>query len=318
MSVRVSVTLIDSSGNPLTGKDVDLYEGASPTVPGAHIDMTDNGDGTYYTDLTDAGIYTVVVDGIIQEEMNGVWMGTDEIRNHIDAANPHSGSASQADLDDLAGTGRTTETVKGNADDITAIKGTGWTSSMTLKDHDDRIDALETKVGTASFGTTTFVQSGDDITQAIQRLDKRTAIHETLLGQSGSGENKAYFTFSYPGALGSGTTYLKLAGGADGDKGYAIPRPGYITAVAITWADGSGVASGDNWDFHVQVNETDTFVKSVDDSNAGADYEGGTADVGTYDFSQWSRLRVKVEGTATGTLGSPAVVVEVTFQAENV
>ena len=44
-----------------------------------------------------------------------------------------------ADIDDLAGEGRTYETVKANAADIVTVKGANWNSGMTLKAHDDTI-----------------------------------------------------------------------------------------------------------------------------------------------------------------------------------
>lgn len=46
-------------------------------------------------------------------------------------------------LADIAGAGRTYETVKANAADIVTVKGANWTSGMTLKAHDDAIAAKD-------------------------------------------------------------------------------------------------------------------------------------------------------------------------------
>jgi len=50
MAAIICVTLIDSSGNAQTGKDVDLYAGDGTGAKTG--DFTDNGDGTY-----DVGIF---------------------------------------------------------------------------------------------------------------------------------------------------------------------------------------------------------------------------------------------------------------------
>lgn len=71
-----SVTLIDSSGNAQTGKDVDLYEGDGTGAKTG--DFTDNGDGTYYIDVATSGEYTVKVGGVTQTEMQSIYISADD------------------------------------------------------------------------------------------------------------------------------------------------------------------------------------------------------------------------------------------------
>jgi len=73
-------------------------------------------------------------------------------------------------LKNLAGTGRTAETVKANADDIISIKGEGYTEG-SLKTHEDRLDTLE---GT---GEGSVAKAIDD---AVSPIDERLTGLDTL------------------------------------------------------------------------------------------------------------------------------------------
>jgi hypothetical protein len=77
-------------------------------------------------------------------------------------------------LADIAGAGRTYETVKANAADIVTVKGANWTSSMTLKAHDDSIkghttaiDALERSGSTVTVAGV-VADAGRDVTLTIK------------------------------------------------------------------------------------------------------------------------------------------------------
>lgn len=63
-------------------------------------------------------------------------------------------------LADLAGSGRTYETVKVNAADIATVKGANWTSSMTLKAHDDSIKGHTTAIDALERSGTTVAVFG--------------------------------------------------------------------------------------------------------------------------------------------------------------
>ena len=84
MSVRFSVLLLDeTSGGDLelqTGADVDLYQGASPNVGvDPKVDFTEIATkGLYYVDVSASLIYTVVVDGAIQVNMQGIKIDANE------------------------------------------------------------------------------------------------------------------------------------------------------------------------------------------------------------------------------------------------
>ena len=58
-----------------------------------------------------------------------------------DAANRFTASQVEAALAEIAGSGRTTETVKGNAADVVTIKGAGWTN-QTIKANADAIAVI--------------------------------------------------------------------------------------------------------------------------------------------------------------------------------
>lgn len=65
-----------------------------------------------------------------------------------------------ADIDDLAGTGRTYETVQANAADIATVKGANWTSGMTLKAHDDTIKGHTTAIDALERSGSTVTVAG--------------------------------------------------------------------------------------------------------------------------------------------------------------
>ena len=77
-------------------------------------------------------------------------------------------------LADIAGEGRTYETVKVNAADIATVKGANWTPGMTLKAHDDSInahtiaiDALERSGSTVTVAGV-VADAGRDVTLTIK------------------------------------------------------------------------------------------------------------------------------------------------------
>lgn len=225
---RFSCTLQDAVGNALIGQDADLYEGANPSIPGTHIDMTDNSDGSYYCSVTESGIYTVVVGGTIHDEMQGIYIAvedlstgqdltdhenadgaggddtpaTNKVHNAAaielkDSAGRFSASDVEAGLAEIAGSGRTTQTVKGNADDIdtletamTAVKGTGWVN-------ENLVDVSE-KIGDMVFTTAAYLKtlSSPDITECLEELANRIyQNYLVMLGESGYNKNELVFYF---------------------------------------------------------------------------------------------------------------------------
>lgn len=228
MSARFSVVLQDNEGAAMIGQDVDLYAGASPTIPGAHTDMTDNSDGSYYCSVSASGIYTVVVGGTIHDEMQGIYITVDDgataqdLADHEnadgaggddtpatnkvhnasaielkDSAGRFSASDVEAGLAELAGSGRTTQTVKANADDIdtletamTAVKGTGWV--------DENLVDVSEKIGDMVFTTAYYLKSlsSPDITECLTELANRIyQNYLVMIGESGYNKQELVFYF---------------------------------------------------------------------------------------------------------------------------
>lgn len=84
MSTRFSILLLESlSGGGIdfeTGADVDLYVGSNPNIGvDSKTDFTEIANkGIYYVDVTTSGIYTVVVDGVIQANLQGIFIDAGE------------------------------------------------------------------------------------------------------------------------------------------------------------------------------------------------------------------------------------------------
>ena len=81
-----------------------------------------------------------------------------------DAGNRYTGTNVESCLQEIAGSGRTTETVKANADGVTAVKGTGWTN-QTVKGNADKIALTDlypiTVVGGNTISTAVFTAIGN-------------------------------------------------------------------------------------------------------------------------------------------------------------
>lgn len=206
MSSRIQVILQDASGNVNTTANVDLYDNAGTTKIG---DFINNGDGSYYYDLATSDKYRIKVDGTDQDEYTGRFWSTDDIKTHMDAAAPHSGHTTDAELTAVKGTGWSTETVKGNADDITTIKGTGWTTE-DIKTNADAITAMKgsgwvsetikgnaDNIGDMNFAATRVVKSGAKLSEAVQQLDSQVWDNFRSRGQGGDTDGLDRFAMAF-------------------------------------------------------------------------------------------------------------------------
>lgn len=77
MAKRYSITVIDEDGAAQAALDVDLYVGDGNATAKTG-DFTDNTDGTYYIDVAATGEYTVKIGGVIQTELQSVWISVDD------------------------------------------------------------------------------------------------------------------------------------------------------------------------------------------------------------------------------------------------
>lgn len=230
MSARFSIQLLNSGGSLVVDSDVDLYSGASPSVPGAHTDMTNNSDGTYYCSVSASGVYTVVVDGSVQDEFQGIYIAVDDsvldsdLTLHVnadgaggtstpatnkvhnaaaieleDTATRFTATDVEAGLAELAGSGRTTETVKANNtaigtvntaigtinSTITAMKGTSWGTENLVEAYD--------LIGDMSFTTSPWLKalSSPDVCDCLRELDLRSwSNYQNIINAGGGGITK--------------------------------------------------------------------------------------------------------------------------------
>ncbi len=90
--------------------------------------------------LTESGGGTIGIDGIDGLTQDGATV-VETIENLLEMVEDNK-DAIEAALANLAGTGRSGETVKQNADDISTVKGSGW-SSETIKNNADQILAMK-------------------------------------------------------------------------------------------------------------------------------------------------------------------------------
>lgn len=79
MSVRYAVTVQDSAGNALIGRTVTLHNSGNANVLGT---FTDNGDGTYYITVSASAKYDVRINGVLQDEMTGIYIPADDLPNN--------------------------------------------------------------------------------------------------------------------------------------------------------------------------------------------------------------------------------------------
>ncbi len=124
---------------------------------------------------------------------------------------------------DIAGAGRTYETVKVNAADIATVKGANWTSSMTLKAHDDTINGHTTAINALE-------RSGSTITVAGTDADAARAITLTIKDGDGTAVSR-YAMIGVKVTLGNGS-------------GVDTGNPAVI-ATGLTTVDGLTVTTGE-------------------------------------------------------------------------
>jgi hypothetical protein len=124
MSANFSVTMIDSLGNALPGLDVDLYAGDGTGSKTG--DFTDNGDGTYKITVAASGKYTVKVGGVIQTELQNIYIPADDLLTSASVINDLTTGGTTVPLS--AEQGKTLNTTKINVSDIVNDLTTGGTN----------------------------------------------------------------------------------------------------------------------------------------------------------------------------------------------
>jgi len=171
MSARFSITLLDQSGNAKTGLDVDLYAGDGTT--GQKVgDFIDNGDGTYYIDIASSGVYTVLVNGVIQTELQSIFIAVDDTLTTSDVVNnlvstdtdkPLSAAMGKILQDNKADINHTH-----NASDINIVDEGGHFSSNNAEDALQEIGEI---IGDFDLKETTYINNLTNITACLRKID---------------------------------------------------------------------------------------------------------------------------------------------------
>ena len=179
MSATYSVTLINSEGQAQTGKDVDLYAGDGSGAKTG--DFTEVGNGTYKITVSSAGKYTVKVGGVIQSELQSIYVPVDDILTASDVVNDLTTGGVAVPLS--AEQGKTLNTNKVNVSDIINDLTTGGTTKPLSAEQGKTLNTnkVETSViGNRTYTKNNVVTDSETITASIDALDKALGNFETV------------------------------------------------------------------------------------------------------------------------------------------
>ena len=179
MSATYSVTLINSEAQAQTGKDVDLYEGDGSGAKTG--DFTEVGNGTYKITVSSAGKYTVKVGGVIQSELQNMYVPVDDILTASDVVNDLTTGGVAVPLS--AEQGKTLNTNKVNVSDIINDLTTGGTTKPLSAEQGKTLNTnkVETSVvGNRTYTKNNVVTNSETITASIDALDKALGNFETV------------------------------------------------------------------------------------------------------------------------------------------
>jgi len=179
MSATYSVTLINSEGQAQTGKDVDLYEGDGSGAKTG--DFTEVGNGTYKITVSSAGKYTVKVGGVIQSELQSMYVPVDDILTASDVVNDLTTGGVAVPLS--AEQGKTLNTNKVNVSDIVNDLTTGGTTKPLSAEQGKTLNTnkVETSViGNRTYTKNNVVTNSETITASIDAIDKAIGNFETV------------------------------------------------------------------------------------------------------------------------------------------
>jgi len=339
--------------NNTTGLDVRLYEGSDPNIGvDPYTAMTDNGDGSYYCDISVSKKYTLVVEGVIQDEVRGRTLPSSDLINQIefdahknadgsggtsspptnkehnaaaiylaDAGGRYSGTDIEAALQEIAGSGRTTQTVKDNYDTIQnhlhaiindLITG-GTTDALSAEMGKD----LGDDIGDMDFSTSTYLANMTNLTNALLALDAKIWEFFIRGSEPGSEANlrRILLFFSYDGQLIGTSGYLTMAKGiaCSATHGIVMTRAGSITGISASWI-GANITSDRIIYLKVQKNGTDLINLQITDAEAANLKDSTTHAAGDYTFSAGDKIGMAYAIDASGDyLDDVMIMVELTL-----
>lgn len=356
MSVRFQVTCQDAHGEAQTGLTVVLYSYSSTIgVDPAVATLTDNGDGTYYCAVTSAGKYKVTVGGVLQDELNGIYIAADNIVTDITGKMNVIASPTNNNLVAMDASGQSKDSGYAASNFLTSshtnADGAGGTSTpatnmihnaaaVGIADAGNRITAttveaalqelagsgrttetiksLATLIGTMGLSGSSYLATYTDITAALLGID--TKLLDLTLRQgvnsAGSG-SKTLLVFSKTGAI-SSTTFLLSSGGAASSATNGVPllTGGSLSAIGAHWSASAIDAGAGNYItiYPLRNNSAMGSITLVDGDEAAlkksALYSVGDFPIASGDFIS---LNVTVAGTASVT--DLTVTLEITFGA---
>ena len=323
MSARIYKTLVDSSGNALTGQNVDVYAYGGSKI----ADMTDNGDGSYYADISTTQKIVIYVNGAAQAETNGIIAVADDITSFSGDLDDKADKVSGATNGNLAGldtNGNLTDSgvaASGVLDsDHAQANGAGGTTSLStnrvhhaqaiqLQDVAGNFDATELEgviseigdlIGDMSFTSTNFISDLETISAALRALDNKIMDAIYLAGGAAGAASTFIMQFSLTGAQTS--AYFDA-------YGFPVPRGCYVSKMVITWsaasiAETAGIAVGiGSGVFGTIDNDEDALLYKVF-TNAG----------NSFSYSAGQLIRPRVVATGSDSITNPRLTVEFTVK----
>ena len=319
MSVRFSVTVQNATGDAQTGQNVDLYAHGGAKVG----DFTDNGDGTYYYDVTTSGKYDVYVGGVLQDEMTGIYIAADDLVSDISDKADKVSSPTTGDFAGLDANGNLTDSGNSASDFLTDshknADGAGSTSApATNKEHnaaavelsdsggyfstDDVEAALQTigsilQISNSSldFASSNYLTSLTKVKDALLALD--TKVFEFFIkGNDINAETnlrRMVLTFGFSGNLTGVIGSLKMVDGiaCSSTQGIVMMRAGSITGISATWS-GNSITTGETINLFSTINgaANTNFALVIDSDNKDDQKIYEVIDTGTLTFAAGDKI----------------------------
>lgn len=278
-----SITLQDSAGNALTGRNVDLYLG-NDTNPGNMSKVADfqEAGGEYRVTVNTSAVYTVVIDGVVSNlALKGVDILTTDIL--VTIANLENTIAQiQADVSQLQTDVLAITAIQTNVDEINALLGDKTFADETYLDSDkdlsDNMELLQSAIKSAM-----SLISASNITGAnpYRTIHQGEALEANLTNDAAAGSYTAWAQDD------TETTKLKK-------KFYKSPNDKTMLVFF------EGATAGDAGIILLYVDGNNLASKSIQEASYTADsFSVSIAGLST----GWHELEIKIKDTTAPPVG---------------
>lgn len=260
----------DADGNIQLDRDIGVGN-LSATKDGAAFGASfiNNGDGTYYFAPSGSGIYSVFLNGLVQDEFRDIYVGTDDLlkTSQIDDTTivlDGQGRLSVVNGDTLLRQGDVVDNLQSTSSvyplsanqglQLSASISTKLGSSATLLFEEDVLSDFTTggtdKVQSASsllldLAGTNFLSDQTSYNAAIRELDRRIGLFQY------GGAYRSYLLYGYASNLDEGDTgiEMKTVDGVTNGRGYRMMRAGTVTSMAVVF-EVTNYTRGGSGDFY--------------------------------------------------------------------